>query len=60
MKETRANLGPLRDEDSVLRVVGVETVLLEVKGNGDIFVKGKLIHNDKGVAEALWKGVGEE
>ena len=27
--------------------------ILELKGNGDIFVKGKLIENDKEVVDAL-------
>lgn len=35
-----------------------ETPILELKGNGDIFVKGKLVENDKEVVNAMREFLG--
>ena len=52
---TYADREPLRDGDSVMEIRHHGVVVFEVKGNGDIFIQGELVRNDKRVAVALWE-----
>ena len=38
----------------------IENPILELKGNGDIFVKGKLVENDKEVVDAMREFLGHQ
>lgn len=48
------------DPSNIIKFMGKDsdTPILQLDGNGDIFVKGKLIENDKEVVDALRKFIG--
>lgn len=46
--------GTLKDENNIeFFVQSIKTPIIELKSNGDIFVKGKLIENDKEVVDGM-------
>ncbi len=46
--------GTIKDENKIeFFVQSMKTPIIELKANGDIFVKGKLIENDKEVVDGM-------
>jgi hypothetical protein len=44
----------------IFNIDGLDTPILELRENGDIYVKGKLIENDVEVVEALREFIQEQ